>query len=908
MRRTPLHFTALVLALLAACAGTPQTPNTTPPNGTSPQPPGVPPSVEAINLPTITRFAPQAATVGTSVTFTGTNLTGARVQLGNVDATVTASSTSSLTVTVPGAATTAQWRVTTGAGNLTFPGQFTVLGTSSGATYYVSPTGNDNNPGNSPSSAWRTLGKASGATFNAGDKLLLEGGQTFAGTLTLPNVRGTAGNPVTIGSYGTGKATLNGGAGSGLVLRNAQNVVVQGLIAVGVGRKSGNRQGDGFNLENSSGVALVDLEASGFQRTGVRIFQSRDVRVVAVDAHDNGFSGIFADSGSTRNDNVYIGYSRATNNAGDPTITDNHSGNGILFYDTNNSLIEYSAASRNGWDQPLGPGNGPVGIWTARADRVTIQYCLSYNNDSTSADGGGFDFDGGTTNSLLQYSYAYGNKSYGLLFWEYGSNIGVTGNTARYNVFANNRGPSIFFGASGAGLMQGNQIYNNTAYSKDNAGVWYNRVSGDQPAQNSFRNNLFVAGNNAQILLGVPNTFRFEGNAYWRNDGSFDANGYRDLGSWANATGQETVGGSVVGVSADPRLSDPGNPSAITDPFLLSTLTAFTLRADSPLVNRALDLKARYGIDPGTRDYLGNPVPFGAAFDIGAYELQQAPSSTPPAPPPPAGNLFTNPGFESGFGGWQTQSASITGDQPHGGSSAARITGNGGLWRTVSVQPNTAYTLSGYLRASSGGSGVYLYVKVSGNETDSSTVTATAYTAASVTFNSGSAGSVEVGVWTGTTTGTADADDLELRAGGATPTPPAPPPPPSPPPSSNLLTNPGFESGLNAWQSWNAVPSNQAHTGTGASQITGTGGVYRTVAVQPNRTYTLSGFLKGDATNGAYLYVKVGANEVDSPTINAASYTATTLSFNSGAASSVELGVWKTVGAGNAYADDLELK
>ena len=72
------------------------------------------------------------------------------------------------------------------------------------------------------------------------------------------------------------------------------------------------------------------------------------------------------------------------------------------------ALVEYCESLFNGWDQPW-TGNGPVGIWTHDADRVTIQHCIAHHNRSTALDGGGFDFDGGVTNSVLQYNYSHDN-------------------------------------------------------------------------------------------------------------------------------------------------------------------------------------------------------------------------------------------------------------------------------------------------------------------------------------------------------------------------------------------------------------------------------------------------------------------------------------------------------------------
>ncbi len=76
-------------------------------------------------------------------------------------------------------------------------------------TYYASnSSGNDQYDGLSPKwngshGPWKTLAKASQTTYQPGDQLLLKCGDAWNETLTLQG-GGTARNPVTIGSYGSG--------------------------------------------------------------------------------------------------------------------------------------------------------------------------------------------------------------------------------------------------------------------------------------------------------------------------------------------------------------------------------------------------------------------------------------------------------------------------------------------------------------------------------------------------------------------------------------------------------------------------------------------------------------------------------------------------------------------------------
>ena len=86
---------------------------------------------------------------------------------------------------------------------------------SSATTYYVSPSGNDNSSGTTPSSPWRSAARASEIIFTSGDAVLFEGGVTHylteAGAgLTVRTAAGTASPPIVVASYGNGNAILMG--------------------------------------------------------------------------------------------------------------------------------------------------------------------------------------------------------------------------------------------------------------------------------------------------------------------------------------------------------------------------------------------------------------------------------------------------------------------------------------------------------------------------------------------------------------------------------------------------------------------------------------------------------------------------------------------------------------------------
>jgi hypothetical protein len=77
-----------------------------------------------------------------------------------------------------------------------------------GATsYYVSNAGDDRNNGTSPATAWQTLGKVNGQSFNAGDTIYLQRGGVWSEQL-VPFSSGSSGNPIRFDAYGIGAAPM----------------------------------------------------------------------------------------------------------------------------------------------------------------------------------------------------------------------------------------------------------------------------------------------------------------------------------------------------------------------------------------------------------------------------------------------------------------------------------------------------------------------------------------------------------------------------------------------------------------------------------------------------------------------------------------------------------------------------
>ena len=87
---------------------------------------------------------------------------------------------------------------------------FLILSSIASATdYYISSAGNDTNNGLSSTTPWKTIAKvnSSFSLMKPGDRILFNRGDTFYGTLTVTK-SGSAGNPITIGAYGTGTGPI----------------------------------------------------------------------------------------------------------------------------------------------------------------------------------------------------------------------------------------------------------------------------------------------------------------------------------------------------------------------------------------------------------------------------------------------------------------------------------------------------------------------------------------------------------------------------------------------------------------------------------------------------------------------------------------------------------------------------
>lgn len=489
--------------------------------------------------------------------------------------------------------------------------------------YYVSPLGNDNNSGTSHEEAWKTIDKVNRMDFEPGDRVLFEGGQTFNGGIRL-NISdsGTPENQIELGSFGNGRAVIDAQTGTGLSATDCEYVVINNLNFTGAGRNTGNT-GNGLTFSYCSNIIVDSVEISGFQHSGLTAKNvGYNYRLTHVYAHDNGYAGIYiSGTDKTSLSDIYIGYCIAEDNPGDPTVINNHSGNGIFGYNVTNMVIEYCKASDNGGDMPWNQ-NGPGGIWVAEADSVIIQYCISHNNKTRAGakDGVGFDLDGGTTNSVIQYCLSYNNHGAGFGIYQYSNATNWENNTIRYCISENdgnisaNGNVEIWNGTIINSEFKNLEFYNNVIYNENKPALYFLNHKNDGF---NFRNNIFVSGSGK--IYDRINGENFQGNNWYSlaNNTTQDS---LDFIAWAELNNQEILNDSIIGVYANPLFVNPGS-SNLTNPLLLTTIDDYKVEEGSVVIDKGIDLELLFSINPGNRDYFGNPINQGMAFNMGVDQF-----------------------------------------------------------------------------------------------------------------------------------------------------------------------------------------------------------------------------------------------------------------------------------------------
>ena len=208
------------------------------------------------------------------------------------------------------------------------------------------------------------------------------------------------------------------------------NIVIDNLILVGNTGVS-DRSGIVVTLWGSSyysiyGLTVNNVDVSGFTRGGMSSYRKPG----------NGFISNVAISNSAFHDNPgYSGYYGVQ-------------GSGIVMAGVQYCTVSNVKAYNNGGAVTTSPG--PIGTWFFDADHVTVSDSSFYNNLSADYDGGGLDFDCGTTNSVFQRVYTWNN-------WGAGYSVNSCSSGQGYN----NDGSSMNI------VMESSTSYGDSYHRKD---------------------------------------------------------------------------------------------------------------------------------------------------------------------------------------------------------------------------------------------------------------------------------------------------------------------------------------------------------------------------------------------------------------------------------------------------------
>ena len=390
------------------------------------------------------------------------------------------------------------------------------------ATFYVdSKMGSDNNDGLSESKPFKSLSKVSSRFFQEGDKILFKRGRTYNGTVTIRGY-GTASNPITVGTYGSGDLPKIVARGSTAAVNlQANHIKLEGL--------------DVSNVSGSFGIYITPLQTGvnpGITVSGCRVhdvntsektfgyINGGGIIAVADGKEPTWFEGLSIQNNTITNvcrcavvitspwgwrytgDGDYIrnefksdseGWWPSKNCQITGNTIDSTRGDSILIQCGKDMLIErntvYNACSSK--DSTRG---AMVAIWTICTVDTVMQYNEVGYTKRITADGEAFDTDHAEVNCKIQYNYSHNNEG-GFVLLCNGMSGTAKNATVRYNLSVNDGAKCAVINLIGD--VPGTQVYNNTFYLgnqvKSVMSMWGNDGKPTKATGITLTNNIFSA-------------------------------------------------------------------------------------------------------------------------------------------------------------------------------------------------------------------------------------------------------------------------------------------------------------------------------------------------------------------------------------------------------------------------------
>lgn len=487
--------------------------------------------------------------------------------------------------------------------------------TAHAANYYISPSGNDANDGQSPATAWQTLAKVNATTFQPGDSLLFEAGGTWNGQLD-PLGSGASGSPVVVSMYGTGNKPVINGPGTdnsaGFALTDQSYWEIYNLEITNTQTSGGTAR--------LCGILVKSTQAAGINHVYVQNCYIHDVNALTNESNSSfskGTGGIFF-SGYTNN--ILIKGNHVANvavegirNSSDPAqcsdfvidsnLIENVYGDGIVLHGvTDNSAITRNICRNTCYNTSSA---NYAGIWTYLSNGTVVAYNeVSGITGGGTNDGEAFDADLYTNGDIFEYNYSHDNANGFMLFMNNATNI-----TVRYNLSVNDVNNSsdpantkklFFFESSQNSTTR--HIYNNTFYLNNANLAYLFRTA----CCGTFTNNIFYC-------MGA--TIGSFSQAAVNSASSFVTNCFYPASVTANNFPATNVSGNIT---VDPLFINGGfNGAGISG----GAQTAYSLAAVSPCSKTGTVVANNGGID-----FAGNNIANNVYASIGAIWPADAPS------------------------------------------------------------------------------------------------------------------------------------------------------------------------------------------------------------------------------------------------------------------------------------------
>ncbi len=473
-----------------------------------------------------------------------------------------------------------------------------------GANYYVDNiNGSDDNGGITPSLAWQTLTKVNSIeSFQPGDSILLISGGVWTGSLK-PNGSGSEGNPIVLGKYGGEARPIINGGGLDVVapvaLRNQSYWVIRDLEIT----NNNNNERDGIrrrglSVTNPSGGIMNSIHVlnnyvhhvrgslHGAMAFGGIVFVADSNYVMPSKDGTNSFNDVLVEgnivSHTSRTGISFWDYSWQKANQASTNVKIRNNvvsypdGDGILSYGCILDTLEHNIAHHcSNFTDPATNWIVSAGIWTTRGYYSVIQFNEAYAHQYAGADGQGFDIDGLSTGTILQYNYSHDN--YGgflLLCWDANNKNPIV----RYNISQNDGRHLIRISASNA------HIYNNVFYIGHGMST---KIVEDEGGTAVFNNNII---------------YNYGSGGYNFPGGTWSHNSF-----YGNHPASEPS--DPYKLTSDPLLVAPGSGG-----IGRASVEGYRLQVGSPSLGSGLLISGS-----GGKDFWGNPVSSVAAPNRGVY-------------------------------------------------------------------------------------------------------------------------------------------------------------------------------------------------------------------------------------------------------------------------------------------------